>query len=118
MNEADGSIDTVEGDLIKFSVDEKVLQNTKPGTSVLWYVDDKCVGTGNEFSCKFEEEGVHYVKAKIGDYFTSEIIVKTKTEILEKSRVLDIVTIVLSCALAVCFVGVVSTILIKKSKTK
>lgn len=118
LNEADGSIDTIEGDLIKFSVDEKVLQNTKPGTSVLWYVDDKCVGTGNEFSCKFEEEGVHYVKAKIGDYFTSEIIVKTKAEILEKSRVLDIVTIVLSCALAICFVGVVSTILIKKSKTK
>ena len=118
MNEADGSIDTIMGDLIKFSVDDSILQNTKPGTSVLWYVDDKCVGTGNEFSCKFEAEGVHYVKAKIGDYFTNEIIVKTKPEVVEKSQILDIVTIVLSCVLAVCFVGVVSTILIKKSKTK
>lgn len=115
LNEEGGTLDADPMDLIKFSIDGAILQNTKPGTSVLWYVDGECVGTGDEFSCKFQSDGLHYVKAKIGDYYTNEIVVKIGTQ-SQDSDVADIVTIVLSSALALGLVAVIATIHVKKRR--
>lgn len=98
---------------IVFSIDESILQSVNPTTSVLWFVDGEYVGAGNTFVCEFEREGVHYVKAKIGNYFTSETSVYVY-EGEEEVTPYDITAVAVVCVLVVCLAAVVIGVAVKK----
>lgn len=98
---------------IVFSIDESILKSVNPTTSVHWFVDGEYVGAGNTFVCEFEREGVHYVKAKIGNYFTSETSVYVY-EGEEEVTPYDITAVAVVCVLVVCLAAVVIGVAVKK----
>lgn len=98
---------------IVFSIDESILQSVNPTTPVLWFVDGVYVAAGNTFVCEFERTGVHYVKAKIGNYFTSETSVYVY-EGEEEVTPYDITAVVVVCVLVVCLAVVVIGVAVKK----
>jgi hypothetical protein len=83
----------------------------------MWYVDGAYVASGANLSYKFESEGVHFVKAKIGGYFTSATTFKVVENENDDAGVLAIASISAMCALGVCLVCVVATILVKKKRS-
>lgn len=98
---------------IVFSIDESILQSVNPTTPILWFVDGVYVAAGNAFAYEFERTGVHYVKAKIGNYFTSETSVYVY-EGEEKVTPYDITAVAVVCVLVVCLALVVIGVAVKK----
>ncbi len=98
---------------IEFSIDESIIKSLNPQTTVHWYVDGNYVAAGNTFVCEFERTGVHYVKAKIGNYFTSETSVYVY-EGAEEVTPYDITAVVVVCVLVVCLAAVVIGVAVKK----
>lgn len=98
---------------IEFSIDESMLQSVNPKTPVLWFVDGVYVAAGNTFAYEFERTGVHYVKAKIGNYFTSETSVYVY-EGEEEVTPYDITAVAVVCVLVVCLAVVVIGVAVKK----
>lgn len=98
---------------IVFSIDESILKSVNPTTSVHWFVDGEYVGAGNTFVCEFEREGVYYVKAKIGNYFTSETSVYVY-EGEEEVTPYDITAVAVVCVLVACLAAVVIGVAVKK----
>lgn len=91
LSAADGetAIQVESGKTIEFSIDKSLLSSVSPDTIVMWYVDGAYVASGANLSYKFEREGVHFVKAKIGGYFTSATtfkVVETRMTMLECLR--------------------------------
>lgn len=98
---------------IEFSIDESILQSVNPKTPILWFVDGVYVAAGNTFAYEFERTGVHYVKAKIGNYFTSETSVYVY-EGEEEVTPYDITAVAVVCVLVVCLAVVVIGVAVKK----
>lgn len=98
---------------IVFSIDESILQSVNPTTPILWFVDGVYVAAGNAFAYEFERTGVHYVKAKIGNYFTSETSVYVY-EGEEEVTPYDITAVAVVCVLVVCLAVVVIGVAVKK----
>lgn len=98
---------------IEFSIDESMLQSVNPKTPILWFVDGVYVAAGNTFAYEFERTGVHYVKAKIGNYFTSETSVYVY-ESEEEVTPYDITAVAVVCVLVVCLAVVVIGVAVKK----
>lgn len=98
---------------IEFSIDESMLQSVNPKTPILWFVDGVYVAAGNTFAYEFERTGVHYVKAKIGNYFTSETSVYVY-EGEEEVTPYDITAVAVVCVLVVCLAVVVIGVAVKK----
>lgn len=98
---------------IVFSIDESILQSVNPKTPILWFVDGVYVAAGNTFVYEFERTGVHYVKAKIGNYFTSETSVYVY-EGEEEVTPYDITAVAVVCVLVVCLAVVVIGVAVKK----
>lgn len=98
---------------IVFSIDESILQSVNPTTPILWFVDGVYVAAGNTFAYEFERTGVHYVKAKIGNYFTSETSVYVY-EGEEEVTPYDITAVAVVCVLVVCLAVVVIGVAVKK----
>lgn len=98
---------------IVFSIDESILQSVNPKTPILWFVDGVYVAAGNTFAYEFERTGVHYVKAKIGNYFTSETSVYVY-EGEEEVTPYDITAVAVVCVLVVCLAVVVIGVAVKK----
>lgn len=98
---------------IEFSIDESIIKSLNPQTTIHWYVDENYVAAGNTFVCEFEREGVHYVKAKIGNYFTSETSVYVYEGEKEVSPY-DITAVAVVCVLVVCLAAVVIGVAVKK----
>lgn len=98
---------------IVFSIDESILQSVNPTMPILWFVDGVYVAAGNTFAYEFERTGVHYVKAKIGNYFTSETSVYVY-EGEEKVTPYDITAVAVVCVLVVCLAVVVIGVAVKK----
>ena len=98
---------------IEFSIDESILQSVNPKTPILWFVDGVYVAAGNTFVYEFERTGVHYVKAKIGNYFTSETSVYVY-EGEEEVTPYDITAVAVICVLVVCLAVVVIGVAVKK----
>lgn len=98
---------------IEFSIDESILQSVNPKTPVLWFVDGVYVAAGNTFAYEFGRTGVHYVKAKIGNYFTSETSVYVY-EGEEEVTPYDITAVAVVCVLVVCLAVVVIGVAVKK----
>lgn len=98
---------------IAFSIDESIIKSLNPQTTVHWYVDGNYVAAGNTFVCEFERTGVHYVKAKIGNYFTSETSVYVYRGEKEVTPY-DITAVVVVCVLVVCLALVVVGVAVKK----
>ena len=98
---------------IEFSIDESILQSVNPKTPILWFVDGVYVAAGNTFAYEFERTGVHYVKAKIGNYFTSETSVYVY-ESEEEVTPYDITAVAVVCVLVVCLAVVVIGVAVKK----
>ena len=119
LSAADGetAIRVESGKTIEFSIDKSLLSSVSPDTIVLWYVDGAYVASGANLSYKFESEGVHFVKAKIGGYFTSATTFKVVENENDDAGVLAIASISAMCALGVCLVCVVATILVKKKRS-
>ena len=119
LSAADGetAIQVESGKTIEFSIDKSLLSSVSPDTIVMWYVDGAYVASGANLSYKFESEGVHFVKAKIGGYFTSATTFKVVENENDDAGVLTIASISAMCALGVCLVCVVATILVKKKRS-
>ena len=94
-----------------------MLSSVSPDTIVMWYVDGAYVASGANLSYKFESKGVHFVKAKIGGYFTSATTFKIVENENDDGGVLAIASISAMCALGVCIVCVIATILVKKKRS-
>ncbi len=98
---------------IEFSIDESILKSVNPQTSVHWYVDDEYVAAGNTFAYAFETAGEHSVKAKIGNYFTSE----TSVYVSESEKAVtpyDITAVAVVCVLVICLAVIVVGVAVKK----
>lgn len=98
---------------IEFSIDESILKSMNPQTTVHWYVDDEYVAAGYAFAYNFANSGEHYVKAKIGNYFTSE----TKVCVSECEKAVtayDVTVVAVVCVLVVCLAAVVIGVAAKK----
>ena len=119
LSAADGetAIRVESGKTIEFSIDKSLLSSVSPDTTVMWYVDGAYVASGANLSYKFESEGVHFVKAKIGGYFTSATTFKVVEKENDDAGVLTIASISAMCALGVCLVCVIATILVKKKRS-
>ncbi len=98
---------------LEFSIDESILKSVDPQTLVHWYVDDEYVAAGNAFTYAFESSGEYYVKAKIGNYFTSE----TKVNVCKCEKTVtayDVTVVAVVCVLVVCLAAVVVGVAAKK----
>ena len=98
---------------IAFSIDESIIKSLNPQTTVHWYVDGNYVAAGNTVTFEFDRVGNHYVKAKIGNYFTSETSVYVYRGEKEVTPY-DITAVVVVCVLVVCLALVVVGVAVKK----
>lgn len=98
---------------IVFSIDESIIKSLNPQTTVHWYVDGNYVVAGNTVTFEFDRVGNHYVKAKIGNYFTSETSVYVYRGEKEVTPY-DITAVVVVCVLVVCLALVVVGVAVKK----
>lgn len=98
---------------IVFSIDESIIKSLNPQTTVHWYVDGNYVAAGNTVTFEFDRVGNHYVKAKIGNYFTSETSVYVYRGEKEVTPY-DITAVVVVCVLVVCLALVVVGVAVKK----
>ncbi len=98
---------------IVFSIDESIIKSLNPQTTVHWYVDGNYVAAGNTVAFEFDRVGTHYVKAKIGNYFTSETSVYVYRGEKEVTPY-DITAVVVVCVLVVCLALVVVGVAVKK----
>lgn len=119
LSAADGetAIQVESGKTIEFSIDKSLLASVLPDTIVMWYVDGEYVASGVNLSYKFESEGVHFVKAKIGEYYTSETTFRVTENEDDDGDVLAIVSVAAMAALGVCLVCVIATIIVKKKRS-
>lgn len=98
---------------IVFSIDESIIKSLNPQTTVHWYVDGNYVAAGNTVTFEFDRVGTHYVKAKIGNYFTSETSVYVYRSEKEVTPY-DIAAVVVVCVLVVCLALVIVGVAAKK----
>lgn len=98
---------------IVFSIDESIIKSLNPQTTVHWYVDGNYVAAGNTVTFEFDRVGNHYVKAKIGNYFTSETSVYVYRGEKDVTPY-DITAVVVVCVLVVCLALVVVGVAVKK----
>lgn len=89
---------------LQFDINSLGYEFITPTTDILWYVNDKYIGSGESFACSFESSGEYLVRAKINGELTSAVRVIVQIENKQSKAAMQVVGIAFALLIPVCFV--------------